>query len=80
MFKNGMRPVRPGEVLREDYLVPLKIEQPESTPLTIHSSRSRTRFAVGLIQALGPPYRRMAFVLPSGSLQLWQTRALLGSR
>jgi antitoxin HigA-1 len=22
MFKNGMRPVHPGEVLREDYLVP----------------------------------------------------------
>ncbi|MES2300130.1 MAG: HigA family addiction module antitoxin [Pseudomonadota bacterium] len=22
-FKNGMRPVHPGEVLREDYLVPL---------------------------------------------------------
>jgi antitoxin HigA-1 len=23
MFKNGMRPIHPGEVLREDYLVPL---------------------------------------------------------
>ena len=23
MFKNGMRPVHPGEVLREDYLKPL---------------------------------------------------------
>jgi addiction module HigA family antidote len=23
MFKNGMRPVHPGEILREDYLVPL---------------------------------------------------------
>lgn len=23
MFKNGMRPVHPGEVLREDYLMPL---------------------------------------------------------
>lgn len=23
MFKNGVRPVPPGEVLREDYLVPL---------------------------------------------------------
>lgn len=23
MFKNGMRPVHPGEVLREDYLLPL---------------------------------------------------------
>ena len=23
MFKNGMRPVHPGEVLREDYLIPL---------------------------------------------------------
>ena len=26
MFKNGMRPVHPGEVLREDYLVPLEIK------------------------------------------------------
>lgn len=25
MFKNGMRPVHPGEVLREDYLKPLKL-------------------------------------------------------
>ena len=25
MFKIGMRPVHPGEVLREDYLVPLKM-------------------------------------------------------
>jgi addiction module HigA family antidote len=25
MFKNGMRPVHPGEVLREDYLIPLKM-------------------------------------------------------
>ena len=23
MFKNGMRPVHPGEILRKDYLVPL---------------------------------------------------------
>lgn len=23
MFKNGMRPVHPGEILREDYLMPL---------------------------------------------------------
>jgi len=23
MFKNGMRPVHPGEVIREDYLIPL---------------------------------------------------------
>ncbi len=25
MFKNGMRPVHPGEVLREDYLMPLNM-------------------------------------------------------
>lgn len=25
MFKNGMRPVHPGEVLREDYLIPLEM-------------------------------------------------------
>ncbi len=25
MIKNGMRPVHPGEVLREDYLVPLSL-------------------------------------------------------
>src|SRR5229473_26542 len=23
MFRNGMRPVHPGEILREDYLIPL---------------------------------------------------------
>lgn len=25
MFKNGMQPVHPGEILREDYLVPLNM-------------------------------------------------------
>ena len=25
MFKNGMRPVHPGEVLREDYLKPMEL-------------------------------------------------------
>lgn len=25
MFKNGMRPVHPGEILREDYLIPLNM-------------------------------------------------------
>lgn len=25
MFKNGMRPIHPGEVLREDYLAPLNL-------------------------------------------------------
>lgn len=25
MFKNGMRPVHPGEILREDYLVPMEM-------------------------------------------------------
>ena len=25
MFRNGMRPVHPGEILREDYLVPLSM-------------------------------------------------------
>lgn len=24
-FKNGMRPVHPGEILREDYIVPLEV-------------------------------------------------------
>lgn len=27
MFKNGMRPVHPGEVLLEDYLEPLKLSE-----------------------------------------------------
>ena len=25
MFKNGMRPIHPGEILREDYLEPLEM-------------------------------------------------------
>ena len=45
MLKNGMRPVRPGEVLREDYLKPLGLsvnaasQAPERTHLT-HERRS----------------------------------------
>lgn len=38
--KNGMRPVHPGEVLREDYLKPLKMSANAlATALKVHASR-----------------------------------------
>jgi addiction module HigA family antidote len=35
MFKNGMRPVHPGEILKEDYLVPLGLS-PRALAKALH--------------------------------------------
>lgn len=40
MFKNGMRPVHPGEVLREDYLKPLGMT-PNALAKALHVPASR---------------------------------------
>jgi antitoxin HigA-1 len=40
MFKNGMRPVHPGEVLREDYLMPLGLS-PNALAKRLHVPASR---------------------------------------
>ena len=40
MFKNGMRPVHPGEVLREDYLKPLKLSA-NALAIALHVPASR---------------------------------------
>ena len=40
MIKNGMRPVHPGEVLREDYMKPLKLSSNALAKLLhVHASR-----------------------------------------
>ncbi len=40
MLKNGMRPIHPGEVLREDFLVPLKLSvNALATALRVPSTR-----------------------------------------
>lgn len=40
MIKNGMRPVHPGEILREDYLVPLGIT-PHALSKALHVTPAR---------------------------------------
>jgi addiction module HigA family antidote len=40
MFKNGMRPVHPGEILLEDYIRPLGISV-RALALALHVSPSR---------------------------------------
>lgn len=42
MFKNGMRPVHPGEVLLEDYIKPMGISV-RSLSLALHVPYSRLR-------------------------------------
>ena len=40
MIKNGMRPVHPGEVLREEYLVPLDMT-PNALAKALHVTPAR---------------------------------------
>jgi antitoxin HigA-1 len=42
MFKNGMRPIHPGEVLREDYIIPMGISV-RSLSIALHVPYSRLR-------------------------------------
>ena len=42
MFKNGMRPVHPGEVLLEDYIKPMEISV-RALSLALHVPYSRLR-------------------------------------
>lgn len=42
MFKNGMRPVHPGEILREDYIKPMGISV-RALSLALHVPYSRLR-------------------------------------
>lgn len=42
MFKNGMRPVHPGEILREDYIKPMGISV-RALSLALHVPYSRIR-------------------------------------
>jgi len=46
MFKNGMRPVHPGEILLEDYIKPLGISINELSK-ALHVPSSRLRAVVG---------------------------------
>lgn len=45
MFANGMRPVHPGEVLREAYLVPLQMSGKELASALLVSSEQVNRIA-----------------------------------
>jgi len=42
MFKNGMRPIHPGEILREDYIIQMGISL-RSLSLALHVPYSRLR-------------------------------------
>jgi antitoxin HigA-1 len=42
MFKNGMRPIHPGEVLLEDYLKPMKVSV-HAVAIALHVPYSRLR-------------------------------------
>ena len=42
MFKNGIRPIHPGEILREDYIIPMGISV-RSLSIALHVPYSRLR-------------------------------------
>jgi antitoxin HigA-1 len=42
MFKNGMRPIHPGEILLEDYLKPMKVSV-HAVAIALHVPYSRLR-------------------------------------
>jgi plasmid maintenance system antidote protein VapI len=51
MFKKGMRPVHPGEVLLEDYILPLGMECPVETVHLLRSRKNAERLLTALRRA-----------------------------
>jgi plasmid maintenance system antidote protein VapI len=51
MFKKGMRPVHPGEVLLEDYILPLGMECPVGTVHLLRSRKNAERLLAALRRA-----------------------------
>ena len=51
MFKKGMRPVHPGEVLLEDYILPLGMECPVETVHLLRSEKNAERLLTALRRA-----------------------------
>ena len=61
-FKNGMRPVHPGEVLREDYLKPLEMSvNALAKQLGIPTSRLANWLLIGSAKQPSPLASRGSF-------------------
>lgn len=53
MFKNGMRPIHPGEILREDYLKPLNMSA-NALARAFHVTPARINDIVREIRGVSP--------------------------
>lgn len=53
MFKNGMRPIHPGEILREDYLKPLNMSA-NALARALHVTPARINDIVREIRGVSP--------------------------
>ncbi len=70
MFKSGMRPVHPGEVLREEYLIPLNLS-PNSLANLLQVPDSRIRDIVCEKQGITTDIAELLASYFGGDAQSW---------
>lgn len=70
MIKNGMRPVHPGEILREDYLVPLGMT-PHALSKALHVTPARMNDIVRERRGITPDTALRLARFFGGDAQSW---------
>jgi addiction module HigA family antidote len=70
MAKNGMRPIHPGEILREDFLVPLGMT-PHALSKALHVTPARINDVVREIRGVTPDTALRLARFFGGDAQSW---------
>ncbi|MDP1655856.1 MAG: HigA family addiction module antitoxin [Hylemonella sp.] len=70
MAKNGMRPIHPGEILREDYLAPLGLT-PHALSKALHVTPARINDVVREVRGITPDTALRLARFFGGDAQSW---------
>jgi addiction module HigA family antidote len=70
MIKNGMRPIHPGEILREDYLVPLQMSA-NALSKALHVTPARVNDIVREVRGITPDTALRLARYFGGDAQSW---------
>jgi addiction module HigA family antidote len=70
MIKNGMRPIHPGEILREDYLVPLQMSA-NALSEALHVTPARVNDIVREVRGITPDTALRLARYFGGDAQSW---------
>lgn len=70
MIKNGMRPIHPGEILREDYLVPLQMSA-YALSKALHVTPARVNDIVREVRGITPDTALRLARYFGGDAQSW---------